>query len=222
MTAPSTTVVTISRQLASGGSSIGREVARRSGLRYTDREILEHAAREQGVDEAHLAAVEERSSTFWQSVLRQFSLGGPEAPYVATPVPAIYENDVFRLESTIIRDIAARFDAIVVGRAGFFVLADHPGLISIRVHARLEWRIRRAMELYHVTNEEDARELLERSDHQRAAFVRSFTGREWHDCRCHHLCLDTSALGLDLATDLVAHLVSARLRERRDTSCDHA
>ncbi|MGE5235795.1 MAG: AAA family ATPase [Acidobacteriota bacterium] len=218
MAAPSTTVVTISRQLASGGSFIGQQIARRLGLRYTDREILAHAARESGVHEADLEGLEERSRGFWRSVLRQYSLGAPEAPYVAPPVPLLYEDDLFALESAIIKRVAARFDAVIVGRAGFHVLADHPGLVSIRIYAPQPWRVRRAMELYGLEDERAARELIERSDQQRSAFVRAFTGRDWNDARAHHLCLDPSALGLELAADLAVRLVSARMEARRTSA----
>ncbi len=211
---PTTTVVTISRQLASGGSYIGQTLAARLGLRYTDREILEQAADKAGVSAADLARAEERADGFWSFFLRTYGGGGPDAPYLPPTVPVVYGDDLFELQSTIIRDVAGRFDAVVVGRCGFHVLADHPGLISVRVHADEVWRMRRAMDIYGIADEGAARDLIRRSDAQRARFVRTFTGRDWDDACVHHLCVDTSAVGLELATELVLELVSARLGRR--------
>jgi cytidylate kinase len=215
MDRPTTTVLTISRQFASGGSFIGQAVAQRLGLRYTDREILAHAARESGIDEAHLELTEERAGGFWTIAFRQFAMGTAEAPYIAPPPRTLPEGDLFSLESRFIREIASRFDAVIVGRAGFHVLADHPGLVSVRIHAPLEWRVRRAMAVYGLDSERVARDALERSDQQRAKFVRKFTGRDWNDATAHHLCLDTGALGLDLAVELVTKLVGDRIKARQ-------
>ena len=209
-----TIVLTISRQFASGGSYIGQAVARRLGLRYADRDVLARAAEESGLNEEDLAAGEERAASLWNGFFGQYALGAPEAPFVVPLPPRVTERDVFRIESRIIREIAARSDAVIVGRAGFHVLAGHPGLISIRIHAREEWRIERAMESYGISSAAEARDLIRSSDQQRARFVRSFTGRDWNDACTHHLCLDTGAVGLELATELVVTLVAGRMKAR--------
>ena len=214
MDQPKTIVLTISRLFASGGSFIGQAVAQRLGLRYTDRDILARAAQQSGLSEAELAASEERVAGFWSKAFRQYSIGVPEAPFIAPAAPPLYERDLFRLESRIIREIASSFDAVVVGRAAFHVLADHPGMISLHVHARHEWRVRRAMDLYGLETEQVATELIRRSDQERAKFIRTFTGKDWNDISTHHLCLDTSAIGLDLAADLMVTLVAARIKAR--------
>ncbi len=215
MDRPTTIVLAISRQFASGGAYIGQAVARRLGLRYTDRDVLARAAEESGLNEDDLAAGEERAASVWDGFFRQYALGAPEAPFVIPLPPPVHERDVFQLESRIIQEVAASSDAVIVGRAGFHVLAGHPGLISLRIHAPLEWRVRRAMESYGLETESEARELIRRSDQQRSRFVRAFTGRDWNDACTHHLCLDTGAIGLDLATELVTVLVAGRMKERR-------
>ena len=70
-----TTVLAISRQLGSGGSLIGQEVAKRLGFGYFDRDILQRAAESLGVDEAGLAPLEERSDTFGNAWLHRSCLG---------------------------------------------------------------------------------------------------------------------------------------------------
>jgi len=214
MNQPTTVVLAISRQFASGGAFIGRAVAQRLGLRYADREILHRAAEMSGAKLEDVEASEERVGSFWAAALRQYSLGTPEAPFVTPLPPPVYERDLFDLESRIIREIASRVDAVIVGRGGFHVLADHPGLVSVRVHAAEDWRVRRAMSLYGLASEKDARELIRRSDLERGKFIRTFTGKEWDDASSHHLCVDTGAIGLDLAAELVVTLVAARIRTR--------
>jgi cytidylate kinase len=210
----STTVLTISRQLGSGGSYIGQEVARRLGMRYADREILQQAATAAGVNEGDLAGAEEKAAGFWHSVVHSFSLGGPDTTFVAPPLSAVYEEDVFKIESRIIREIASQLDAVIVGRAGFHVLAGHPGVVDVMIHAATPWRIDRVMQVYGIDERSQAEELVERSDRHRASFIRTFTGRHWTDARLFDLCVDTSSVGLELATELVLELVARRMGRR--------
>jgi cytidylate kinase len=210
----STIVLTISRQIGSGGSYIGQEVARRLGMRYADREILQRAAAAAGVGEGDLAGAEEKGAGFWHSVVHSFSLGGPDTTFVPPPLSSVYEDDVFKIESRIIREIASQFDAVIVGRAGFHVLAGHPGLVNVMLHARTSWRIERLMQVYDIKDRGEAEELVERSDRTRASFIRTFTGWHWTDARLFDLCIDASSVGLERATELVVELVSGRMKRR--------
>ncbi len=74
-------VITIARQLGSGGSYIGRSVARRLGFNYVDRQILEQAARELGVEEAEIADRDGRLQGFWEKTLASFAMGAPVVTY---------------------------------------------------------------------------------------------------------------------------------------------
>ena len=214
MSEGSTTVLTISRQLGSGGSTIGQEVAHTLGMRYADREILQRAAASAGLRETDIEGAEEKAAGFWHSVVHSFSLGGPDTTFVPPPVAAVYEKDVFKIESRIIREIAKEFDAVIVGRAGFHVLAGHPGLVNVMLHARRDWRVERITQVYGFKTAAEAEELVDRSDRHRSEFIRTFTGRHWTDARLFDLCIDTSACGLDVATRWVLELVSSRMKRR--------
>jgi cytidylate kinase len=206
----STTVLTISRQLGSGGSLIGQEVARRLGMRYVDREILQRAAAESGLSEGDLEAADEHAAGFWHAVSHLLTSGAAEAPYAAPAISATYEEGVFQLEQRVMRELAERFDAVIVGRAGFHVLAGHACALHVLVHAARAWRVARVMEVFKIADEHTAQETVARSDRQRARFIRAVAGRHWTDARAFDLCIDTSRTGLDAATDLVVDLVSHR------------
>ena len=75
-------VITISRQLASGGAYIGHLIARKLGYQYVEREVLHAAARELGVDIRDVSGQDEKKSGLVESMLKSFVFGTPEAPYV--------------------------------------------------------------------------------------------------------------------------------------------
>ena len=209
-----TVVLTISRQLGSGGSYIGQAVASRYGMRYADRDILQKAANAAGLEEGDLAPAEEKATGFWESVLHSFSMGGPDTAFVPPAMPATYTANLFKLESLIIQEIAGRFDAVIVGRAGFHVLAGRPNVINIMVHAARALRAKRVMDLYRIESAKEAEELVDGSDRQRAQLIRRFTGRRWDDPHLFDLCINTGSTGLETATEIVATLVESHLGRR--------
>ncbi len=209
-----TVVITISRQFGSGGSYIGQAVASRFGMRYADREILRRAAEAVGLREGDLVVREERAGGFWEALLQSFAMGAPEAAFVPPPPTPVYADDLFKLESLIIREIAERFDAVIVGRAGFHVLAGRPNVANVRVHADAGWRAQRVMEVYGIADRKDAEEQVRRSDRQRAQVIKSFTDADWNDARVFDLCVNTGSVGLDAATEIVASLAEGMLGRR--------
>ncbi|MEN6546698.1 MAG: cytidylate kinase-like family protein [Armatimonadia bacterium] len=193
-------VLTISRQLGSGGALIGRDLARRLGMPCYDREILQRAAEQFDVSEDVLEEEEERGKTFWQSLIESFAAGSPEGVYYPPPLRTPTEGELREVESTIITHIAKTQSAIIVGRGGRHVLQAHPRHISVFLHAAESFRLRRVQELYHVSADE-ARDMLEESDHDRARYHASFSGADWVDARQYSLCFHVSSLGIAATAD---------------------
>lgn len=202
-------LITIARQLGSGGSRIGQIVAERLGYKYFDREILSKAADALKDGEDVLAGREEKLSGFLENLIRPFIVGSPEAPYLPPPIHPVYDRDLFETESAIIRRIAQKYDAVIVGRAGGYVLRDQPGLVSVFIHAPMEFRVQRIMKLYNIKDAASAGELALKSDHDRAKYVRTMTGEDRTDLRNYHICLDSERTGFDGAEEIIRILADA-------------
>ena len=206
-------VLTISRQIGSGGAYIGQAVARQLGLKYLDREILRQAAEALGAREADVEDLEERLAGFWSSLGPGIFAGAPDAPYVAPPPPGVREGQVFEAETQLIRDIAAREDAVIVGRGAPHLLRDHPGVIRMFVHAPAAWRVVEIRKAYGLS-EPEARVLLEQSDRRRAKFVQGLIGRLWTDACLYDLTVDSSVVPIEMAAGFAAAVVEAKLKSR--------
>jgi CMP/dCMP kinase len=210
MNTPARVIVAISRQMGSGGAYVGQAVARRLAVRYVDREILQEAAKVLDRDAGELEGLEEQVTSVWTRMAGVLSWGAPEAPYIPPPIPVLYEDDLFTVEARVIREIAGREDAVIVGRAASWVLRDHAGVISVFLHAPEAWRAERVVKTYNLTDLAGARELVRRSDQQRSKFLQSLRGGPWVDPARYHVCLDTSAVGLDESADLIVQLATRR------------
>ncbi len=206
--------ITLSRQMGSGGTYIGYLLAKRLGFQYVDREILRQAARELEIDVGVLESLDQRSSGLVENLIRAFTFGAPDAHNVPLRKP-IYEKDLFAVENRIMNEIADRYDAVIVGRAGFHALRDRPHVIRVFVHAPLEFRVQRIMKVQGLSDGKEARGLIEESDRRRMRFIRDVVGKEWTDARNYHLSIDASAVDFESAVNMIAGLVGPAMREDR-------
>jgi cytidylate kinase len=201
------TAIAISRQMGSGGTYIGYLAARRLGFQYVDREILREASRQLEIDVGVLEGLDQRSSGLVENLIRAFTFGTPDAHSAPLRKP-VYERDLFTVECRIMNEIADRYNAVIVGRAGFYALRDRPRVIRVFVHAPLAFRVRRVMKVQGLTDIRDARTLVEETDRRRAKFIRDMTGADWSDALNYHLCIDASVIDFDSSVAMITGLVS--------------
>ncbi len=200
------TSIAISRQIGSGGTYIGYLAAKRLGFQYVDREILREAARQLEVDVGALEGLDQRSSSLVEQLIRAFTFGTPDARNAPLRKP-IYEKDLFAVECRIMNEIAQRYNAVIVGRAGFYALRNQPRVIKVFVHAPMEFRVRRLMKVQGLTDDREAQTLVEETDRRRAKFIKDMTGVDWYDTRNYHLCIDASVIDFDASVAMITGLV---------------
>ncbi len=199
-------VVTVGRQLGSGGSYIADRVAQELGIPFVDREILRQAAKELGKDDAVVEEYEERSSSLVERLVNVLSLGTPENPYLPLSDRPLYDRDLFDLEGRIIKGIVDDHDAVIIGRGAFHVLKGRPGAIHVFIYAPPAFRAERLMKAQNITGSE-ARAAIAESDRRRARFVKDMIGTAWTDARNFHLCIDSSVVGIIESIKVVVDFV---------------
>jgi cytidylate kinase len=200
--------------MGSGGSYIGTLAARELGFAFIDREVLRQAAEHLGTGVSLLESRDERSSGFFENLIRGFFLGAPETPanvrHLRRPV---YDRDLFSLECRIMSGIAERCDAVIIGRGGFYALRNRPAgsVIRVFVHAPMEFRVNRVMKARNVP-EAEARSAIEESDRRRARFIRDMIGVEWTDAKNYHLCIDSSVAGFPRCVEMIVSMAQPTAR----------
>lgn len=195
-------VVTIGRTMGSGGSFVGKRLASRLGCRYLDRELLVEAARRMHKEPSALEAYDEHRLNFWERTRMAYAFGVLEAPYTP-PAITVDDMELFEVQKAILLEGASKGPVVVVGRSGFSVLKDEPGLLSVFLHAPSDARAERIRKIYSLPTIEEARELVEQSDRQRANFIKAASGLDWRDPRHYHLAVDTFRLGTAATVELL-------------------
>lgn len=202
-------VVTISRQLGSGGRFIGERLSSRLNALYLDREIISRAAEKLRVSEEYLEAMDEKNTSFWQSFLLSSTYDSPNL-FIPSSTPAfLSEQDLFQVEREIISHLAEKRMAVIVGRASSYILRDHPRHISLYLYADISVRCERVQQKYNLPVDK-ALKMIEETDRSRSRYLHNITGVDWNDARQYHFCIDTGALDLPKTENLIIEYLQQR------------
>ena len=197
-------IITISRQFGSGGREIGFRLAEELGIKCYDKEMLHRAAQESGISEKLFEHVDEKPVN---SLLYSLATGGRALPSGMLLYNDPFSTDrLFLLQSEVIRKIASEESCVFVGRCADFVLQENPNLLSIMIHAPLADRIRRVKERNQIS-EEEARNLIKKTDKRRASYYNFFANGRWGEADNYDLCVDSSRLGIHRTVALLKEFV---------------
>jgi len=196
-------VLTISHQYGSGGSRIARELGRRLGWSVWEKEIVRKIASQYKVAEEYVEAKDERVDSFIERMVGLFGMGGFESTYEIPPPLWLTDAQLARMTRTIIEEVAKEGNAIIVGRGGNLVLANHPRALHVFLLAPLEVRISRVMQAEGLAHS-DAERRISGMDKLRTDYVHNFYHMSWNDLTQYHLVVDSGVWGEDGTTDLLA------------------
>ena len=193
-------IITISRQLGSGGAYIGQQLSRELNIHYADREIINMAAKQLSVLENELEARDEKILSFWQSFIQYNAIASDV--YVPPKKKAPTDLELFNTETEIIQKMAKEHSAVIIGRCGFHVLRKYPNRVSIFLHGDVVFRNSRVQKLYNVS-EEVAGKMIVQSDKERATYINTFTGKEWANATNYDISINTGKTGTDETVKLI-------------------
>lgn len=204
-----TYVITIGRELGSGGKHIGQLMADRLGIPVYDRRLITLAAQESGLAPETIAKADEKGSKGRMSQLIR-ALTSPYSTFMNIYNNSISNENLFKLQSDVIRQKAGTENCIIVGRCSDYVLRDHPRHLNIFVRADYADRLRFLQERYQI-DAAQAKELIERTDSIRSDYHNLYCETNWGDSRAYDICVNSSLLGLDGTAELLLHFVRRAL-----------
>jgi cytidylate kinase len=204
-------VVTISATYGSGGSVIGPAVAQRLAVTFHDRAIPRSVAADLGITVEEVEASDDQipsRMSRWLTAAAPLSMewmAGCELPRTAWLSP----QQMLESTETAIRRCVGDKGGVVLGRAAAIVLREHPTALHVRLDGDPERRIRQAMEVLHI-GEDEARAAQPRNDAARSAYVRQFYRTDAALPQHYDLVLDTTRMPLPACVDLIVAAAHAR------------
>ena len=199
-------VITIARSYGSGGRKMGRLLAKELGYEYYDREILRIASDESGISEELFRQADEKQRIPLFRIAREVYTGEVIPP---DSDDFISNENLFRYQAKIIRELAATRNCVIVGRCANFILRGRDNVLNVFVTAPVVDCVRRVLETDGL-NLEEAEKKIKKIDKRRADYFKYFTGRQWQDAALYDLCLNTGHMSEQKCVDIVRAYMDAR------------
>ena len=194
-------IYTIGREFGSGGREAGEKLAAKLGIKLYDKELLQQAAKDSGFCEEIFENHDEKptNSFLYSLVMDTYSVSGySAAPFLDMPL----NHKVFLAQFETIKKIAEKESCVIVGRCADYALSDNPDCINIFIHADLDVRIKNVSRNLNIT-ENKARDIINKTDKQRASYYNYYTSKKWGDSKSYNLSLDAGKLGTDNCVEMI-------------------
>ena len=196
-------IITIARGMGSGGRTIGKMLSEQLGIKYYDKELIKLASDESGISEAFFGRVDEKIKT---SFIRK---NGVYKGGIIDPSSKDFTSDanLFNFQAKIIKELADKEPAVIVGRCADFVLKDNDDVIKLFIFCNKQTAVRNVIDAYG-GNEKDALKLIEKTDKDRSDYYKHYTGRDWQDARNYNISLNTSDMDYQTCVDIIKGYIS--------------
>lgn len=202
-----TFVITVGRQMGSGGRELGRLVAERLGIEFFDKKLLLEAAAQSGLIPELMERGDERGPGFFSGTMA-FTMGLLGSSIGTQPVG----NDaVYRAQSEVIRRLGQEKSCVIVGRTADYVLRDHPRCINIFVSAPEDACVERLLSRGDKHSEAEARAMVRRVNKLRSSYYNFYTDRQWGMASTYDLTVNSALIPMDQLADFIASYVRLRL-----------
>lgn len=188
-------IITISREYGSGGKYIGELVAKKLGIPFYDKEIIEGIAEKTGFADDFIARVSEYApskSIFAYSFVGRYSSGES------------IEDIIYNAQRKIILDIAEKGDCVIVGRSADYILKDKD-TIDVFIYGDMPEKVERVCK-FHGISEKDAEKILLDTDKKRSVNYKYHTGETWGDAKNYTLLLNSTKIGVENCAEIIANM----------------
>lgn len=195
-------LITISRQYGSGGREIGRKLAKKLNIPFYDRQLIEMAAKESGINE-ELLAIEDEHAGYEIKLLATIRkvLGN-----MGTLNEMTLNDRMFIAQCNVIEQIAQAGSAVIVGRCADYILENNTECIDIYIYADQKAREKRAVEEYGIKPSE-VTQILSKTDQRRIDYYNHYTNKIWGKAENYHVSIDSSRFSSDKIVEILATLI---------------
>lgn len=201
-------IITIARGYGSGGKQIGIQLAKQLGIWLIDKELLQMASIQSGINEElfNLADEKLRMNLFQLLEARQH-IGD-----VLSPEHRLFVSDVnlFNYQAKILKRLAKSETFVIIGRAADDVLKDQTNVLSVNIQAPFEDCVQSIMERAHLERKEAEKD-VRTTDKYRAEYYKFYTGKDWGDVTNYDLCLNSSRIGRGRCAAVIQNCLKTKL-----------
>ena len=187
-------IITISREVGSGGRTIGRKLAEKLGIPCYDAELIQRIVEKSGYPADF---VKEKGEDAAGGRLSMFMVDRRLGP--------THQDTLWKVQSQVITELADKESCVIVGRCADYILQARADCLTVFIHAAFDKRVARVVNEYG-EREDKAEKRLKDKDKRRMSYYNYYTNKKWGQADNYHVCLASGELGIDKCVDLLALL----------------
>ena len=195
-------IITVARGMGSGGRTIAKMLSEDLNYKYYDKDLIKLASEESGINEAFFGRVDEKLKGAFlrkNGVYKGQLLKPDDSGFVS-------DKNLFNFQAKVIKELAERESAIIVGRCADYILKGKDELIRIFIYCDMETAIKNVVDMYGIS-EKEAKKIIEKTDKQRSDYYSYYTGNDWENARNYDICLDTSKMSYDTCVEIIMNYI---------------
>ena len=190
-------IITISREFGSGGRFIGEKVAKKLGIAYYDKNIINEIAEKSGLSPEY---IQENAELSPKKGLFAYAFAGRDVTGKSV------EDLVYEAQRKVILELAEKESCVIIGRNADYILKDRDDVLNVFIHGDMPEIIKRITGLYNVT-EKEAVKMMADTDKRRRTNYNFYTDQNWGKTSNYTLCLNSSQLGYDRCEMIIMECV---------------
>ena len=200
-------VITISRMYGSGGRTVAGMLSQRLNIPFYDKDLVKLASEDSGINETLFVNADEKVKNSHIFKVAKSVYNGEIIPPESKDFTS--NRNLFNFQAKIIKKLAETESCVIVGRCAEFVLKDYDNVLSVLIHAPLDFCYEKASEKLGMSGKE-LEDYVNRINKQKEEYHKFYTGSVWYDARNYDLCLDSSKLGFDRCVDEIIAYMDVR------------
>src|SRR5258707_2892267 len=193
-------IITIEREYGCGGGEIAERLAKQLGWKLWDHLLTEEIARLANCPKSVVEVREERTDPLYYRLFKSFLRGSYEGSLNAHKLNLVDSETILKLTERVVQHAAKDGNAVIVGRGSQRFLRDRDDTLRVFLYARREDKVRGL--LARGKREEEAQELVDSVDQERADFIRKYFHVAWPDRAIYHAMINTT-----VGDEAVVHMI---------------
>ena len=183
-------VITINRELGSGGHTVGRLLAEKLGVPYYDKALTKPLEEKFNMKADEIERLKGNNRSWWQDIKRVLILGEAAANsfdyYDEEKKELVTSEAVLKAETEILQSIAIEESCVIAGRSAFFALNGYPNSLNILIQASMDYRLNRIMNKRGIS-EKEAKKVIDEVDKSREEYLKNNAYTSRYDTRNYDL-----------------------------------
>ena len=204
-------IITIGRQLGSGGKLLGKLVAEKLGYKFYDKDVIAQIAKKSGLSSNIFEGIDDKPTNSFLYALVMGVQSGKGLSYQYNDV--LNGENVFKVQADLIKSLAEKDNCVFVGRCADYILRNQENLTKIFCYANPEYRIKTLIER-DAMSEKEASTAIVKADKRRANYYNFYTNQTWGEVENYDLAINAGTLSREDAADLIIKYL-----EKKSSKC---